>query len=1354
MALAACGGFLLSLRQLAPASARVPQSPYQPNAAPDLVPFVEWSPQNPTVSDTLVITYGIINIGDAPASPSNVIEARLYFGVAFTPTVATSHSHTGGTALSVAPNQRRTLGVVAGILAVTSTQDTPVWVWADFAGDVAESNESNNLTRWVMQAPRPPEIDAYENDSGCLQAKPALMNAPQARTLWPVGDEDWVTFVADSNRKYTVDVRNNGADTAVFISVLMSCNAATSVASSSVALITGTQVTWDALVTGPVYVRLTHRQSTHGPNTAYTLTVKSSDICFSEPNNTCHTASPLVVGANLSRQGNFCERSDLDWYVFDARAGVSYDISIGSNASAVNPELAGLELDSCGDVPVFNGGDRYVHQADHDGPVHVLIQNVATGFGPSENYVITVTVAGCATDAAEPNDVANAARQINVNQAINANGCPANDHDWYAFAAAANTTYYIETLPNNLDETQSDTQLVVYDSDTRTVLKSDDDSGPGLGARTEVRLPSARVLYVLVTQADSTRAGPSTQYALSVRTTPCAADIHEPNNTSSAAIQLISGTTSAHTLCPAQDEDHFVFNVPPGRYALATSDLGVAADTTLTLYDATGAWLGENDDYQPKGLGSRLVFSATQAQTFRAVVRPRLAANLSSGVQYSLTLRAHSPLIVEDPNPDNILVSPPLLDSGIATLIVTNRAQLAALYGGIEADAVMAKLDALKNHPRVRGEVLDVDLNATVRAAYADWAANPTSNAHAAAVARTIRNLIVNDIAQRTTIQYLVIVGDDRVVPFHRLPDASIGYPESTYTYTLASTSVGVAQRANTLLTDDCYSAAQLLQRARQNWCVPLLATGRLVETPSEISNFIDLFLTNSLITPVAPHMALVGGYDFVEDSARDTCEKLQFKFGRSNVNCSLIGNFAPLADYQALALRSVPPFMLHSFHGHGTHFAMGMNKLNQVMTAEQIAAEPSAPGLVWTPACHVGLNVPDALDMAQAYARRGANLIANTGYGWGTSGGTAYSEYMAQYLVNAFVSANDVQIGQALRRAKWKYYAQQRGDDVIHPKVAMEMTLYGLPMYTLHSASSSSSASLLQPEQGTNEVDEDAFPSVTVSTSQTIGFSGDLLSSSESVSLDPSLLPSAVLSRQTNVSGTHFSLDGRVAIELGASIQPRFYYALNRPNADKPARAAWVLSATYEVVQAVTTTAPVVTNEYGIHTLAQPSDAWDNSDVVAVRALPERDTLVIAMGQGNPAARRIRLTKAMSVEVYYSKQIDIAAPQLVSIAITRTGVMHGIKVKLTDSNMLIRVGVLYSNGLGAWRSQDLSFDVDEQSWLGAVTEPGDVSFAVQALDSAGNVGRFTNKGRYYTAAPDSPLTPSPAPVYLPFVAR
>ena len=1326
-----------------------------PDIAPDLVPIVIWSPTNPSVGDTLVITLGVRNASSVTTTAKN-IETRFYFGLPVTPSLSTppSYLYSSGD-LALLPEQTYVI-VLAGVFAVTSTQDVPVWVWADATQREAESNEGNNLIRMDIHPSQPNQTDSHEPDNACMQAKQILMNTPQSHTLWPQGDEDWVTFQVDGNRDYVIQALALGADAQPSLELHLDCNAPTSISASP--NFSGTSVTWHADASGTAYVRVSQLSGYYGPNMGYTLSVTPQEACYSEPNNICRASTPMIVGNGATRQGNFCVVGDRDWYSFAVRAGASYDIDVTSQTPGVQPHILQMENDTCAEAPQFGSDTHQTYLADRDGFAHVLISNTnatPAGFGPNSNYAIAVKVSGCAQDKQEQNDSSANAISITVNaDALPLNGCPAKDQDWFAFVAQPNTPYFIETLPSAVDEMHSDTQLSVFAADGTTLLAQDDDSGPGLGARVQVSVTQPTRLLVRVNQYDDKIAGPGTAYALSVRTTPCQTDAHEPNDTASTATALISGTASANTLCPFNDTDWFSFSVPAGTYSLATSDLGAAADTTLALYDASGTTqILFNDDYAAKGLGSRLVFSTTTAQRYRALVLPRATNNVSSGVQYSLSLQADSPLAPTTISPDGVLLNPPPVTSQINTLIVTNRARLAALYGDAQADSVMASLDSLRNHSSVSGEVIDVDTNPTIKAAYTDWADNLNSTEYANAVARTISNMVIESISQRPSIQNLILVGDDRVVPFHRLRDESSRFPESTYTHTQNLSPTGSAPSGGYFLTDDCFSAARLVAVPKQPWCVPVLATGRLVESPNEINQFIARFLSNSTIKLTAPNLALVGGYDFVQDTAQDICDKLGNRFGKANVNCDLIGNLTSITKQRQLQFSTNPPFTLQSFNGHGNHFALGVNSNNDAVTASEVASASSiAPeiGLVWSPACHIGLNVPPGaasnpgteLDFPQAYLQRGTNLIANTGYGWGANGSTAYSEYMVQYLTDAFVTvnaSNDVQIGQALRRAKWKYFAQQHGEDVLHPKIAMQMVLYGLPMFRLQSGNAT-----LRPEG--IAADDDAFPSMTTNSTAPVSFGANqVISSSELIRLTAQ----AGFSEISDARGTRFALDGRMNVELGQSIQPRFYYALARPEPNHLARGAWIVSATYQTRNTLTPTLAEATNEFGTTQLASDSGAWDNSDLATVRSLPTQDTFVALMGQANRDTHQMRLTNALSATVYYGNYEDRAAPQLMSVSIARVGALHTLKIKADDSSGVQRVGVLFTNGLGEWHSQDMAFDVASHSWLGSVVAPGEVAFAVQILDAAGNVGRFTNKGRYYLGG-----TSSGSAVYLPVLLR
>ncbi len=122
-------------------------------------------------------------------------------------------------------------------------------------------------------------------------------------------------------------------------------------------------------------------------------------------------------------------------------------------------------------------------------------------------------------------------------------------------------------------------------------------------------------------------------------------------------------------------------------------------------------------------------------------------------------------------------------------------------------------------------------------------------------------------------LQYVVIVGDDDVIPFFRYPDNAGLASESNYEPPLLSTSAADAALANNYyLSDDQYGAATEL--AIQGTTVPLpsAAVGRLVETPADILQTIDAYLPASMgglgDQVITPKSSLATGYDFIQPPA------------------------------------------------------------------------------------------------------------------------------------------------------------------------------------------------------------------------------------------------------------------------------------------------------------------------------------------------------------------------------------------------------------------------------------------------------------------------------------------------------
>ena len=69
-------------------------------------------------------------------------------------------------------------------------------------------------------------------------------------------------------------------------------------------------------------------------------------------------------------------------------------------------------------------------------------------------------------------------------------------------------------------------------------------------------------------------------------------------------------------------------------------------------------------------------------------------------------------------------------------------------------------------------------------AAYADWTADQDSlidTGRANSVTGAIRNLVMGFLGSNPAVEYLVIAGDDRVIPFRRVPEGNLTTTEHQF---------------------------------------------------------------------------------------------------------------------------------------------------------------------------------------------------------------------------------------------------------------------------------------------------------------------------------------------------------------------------------------------------------------------------------------------------------------------------------------------------------------------------------------------------------------------------------------------
>ncbi len=1350
-------------------------------AGPDLTVEVSLLPTTPVAGQEVTIRVVARNIGTSNAAER--VEVHLYVDPPDRPPTPTT---LGFPIISIP-------GLAAGDTAqgerthtfTTNDCNHVIYAWIDRDGGIAESDETNNLVALPVCVGVVCEPDGYEEDNSCSAAGLLSENASQARSFCraddhTLADEDWVKFTAFAGVTYTLAATNQGANAAPQFELYGACGAAPLTDGDD-------QVAWRATGDGVLYARLRRADGVSGPLTAYSLTLSSATGVTDdyEPDNRCADARDIPTnGVRQTRL--FQAPGDEDWVKFTVSAGESFIIIADNTAPGVNPLVT--VFSSCSQVDAnasLGPSAAQVAQSSTTDAVYfarIRNQNPAN-FGAAARYDLAVTAAACAPDGEEGDNDRTQARMVTVGAAARThNFCPASDEDWVKFSAKKGKVYVLQTT--NL-AFASDTVLHLYDTDGTTELAQNDDYGYTSGSRIVWEAPADGLYFAKVRHANPVASGPNTQYDLAVQEGVCAPDSFEGgagnNGPGDAPLVATNGVSQTHTFCADAlnpllgDQDWVAFNaVAGGNYQIVTTGLGANSDTVLELYDRDGArQLLHNDDVGA-GRGAMLTFTPTLSGAYFVRVTQFNPNLVSRDADYQLQIfgtepptPTPTPTLTPTPSPTPSPTATPQ-PSTVKTLIVVNRERIETLHGAGPADTLFRKLSQFANDSDVEGVVVEVERDPAVAAAYAAWTADATTLADHELANNTvaaIRNRVMGFLASAPQARHVVIIGDDRVVPFRRVLDrvaptgkqaASV---ESVYAQELTEEgTVYAALAANMILTDDYLvdrepSQWQDRQQNEYELFVPDYAVGRLVEEPDEIIAVLDNFLAGDKMIGAAN--ALVTGYDFVQDSA-DLIKTL-FRNDAIPTDAELIGASWTGDALRAKYLTAAPRYDLYSVNGHSTHLAAGAPDGSDMTAAQILAATTDLRGvLVFSLGCHSGLNEPGVLDLPQAFLRKQAHYVGNTGFGWG-GGGVVFSEALMRNFARELLRDTEAAIGPALMDAKRKYVSQARRFDAFDAKVLMQMTLYGLPMVRMQS--------------GGALTDDDPFPSAQPQFTPPTSF-GSVAEGAAGYRLPSSF---GAFGAQSSDAGATFELDGNVAFGVDEPLQPLYYTDVSAP-AVGPLRGAVFLGGVYSDTVNVDPVIGAPLNEY-VTDRSEPAFYADefypaapftirSSDTISGAA----DTLVMNLGQfqsgpdvAAAAAGRgvVRLYDQMSFGVYYSTSPDRNAANIETIdgVLDPDAGMGRIKVDANDASGVRRVVVAFTEGQGQWLSKDLTFDEQAQKWTGVITGTVNTRFFVQVVDNAGNVAVNENKGRYYRLAEPVPLAEGrplmvERRVYLPLVNR
>lgn len=692
------------------------------------------------------------------------------------------------------------------------------------------------------------------------------------------------------------------------------------------------------------------------------------------------------------------------------------------------------------------------------------------------------------------------------------------------------------------------------------------------------------------------------------------------------------------------------------------------------------------------------------------------------------------------------------------TLVLTEQRKLIQEFGlqgtSPEILAWRAAVYSFAAHDAVRGNIVwdvSTDTNAAVAEAYRAWRAEPANPARADDVARALSAWLWDTIADGLTgIRYVVILGDDRIIPHQRLPigvaaDAADGQWQLEQRYADTDvldrrSTVGSALLEGMTLSDDVYAAPiEAVGGEAYGLRVPILPVGRLVERPEQMTAVLASFLDHDGTLSVAH--TLVAGYDFMEDGAA-AADALYGAAGiRVSDRTQLLG-----AGWTAPRLLSALDRRLDlmTIAAHSTHFAhQGADGSAIRADALPASSEHYAGAIVASLACHGGLNAPgdvhrEALDLPEAWQSRGAMLVGSTGWAYGLRGVMGYQELLITDTTARLVSGQGRAIGDALLSAKQTYFNTHeltRYD----AKTLAGTVLFGLPMYRARIGASGAQVAdwtARRPAAGAARASLAGADRLRTASTTALGEATQRISKTLVVN-------TADLQRIDLADGSHYRFGEHAPFASdGAPVVPTVTQDLGDIDRDGQRLALHgILFAGGRYV--ADPSFRVLTARAGAMDDAAPARA--SADPVATgpvvpvslrrayRTLPDGGAVPPAGGiwfAGQVVDGVHRLYSEIDTAEFYSDATDWEPPVILSVRpATRWGTDGRLDVTLAPGSGVRAVVATCDRFDGAWALYPLAAGRSWE-WSGAV--PAGAACVVQAVDAAGNVAADTNGGAYH----------------------
>ena len=718
--------------------------------------------------------------------------------------------------------------------------------------------------------------------------------------------------------------------------------------------------------------------------------------------------------------------------------------------------------------------------------------------------------------------------------------------------------------------------------------------------------------------------------------------------------------------------------------------------------------------------------------------------------------------------------------AAVDTVFVVNKAQWERVHGAAAVATALAGLDgqmaalAADGHPSA---ILQVDADPDVQSTVASWNACPTQVTRGNAVMREI-GLAIDafraahvDAGSNSTVQNIVLLGGDEIIPAARLEDRTTVANEDGYAETFDRTSeLSTTLRLSYFLSDDPYGDVDPVPFFDRQLHIPDVPVGRLPTSPAAAVRAVSRF--TAFDGRLAPATAVTTGYDFLSDGAQQVDAALRSIPGVLGANPQgLIGDTWTKAQLTGALLPGGIPRDISSINGHADHRGLqpasgsallGINDLPP-LTGGPIEAYDRK--LVFSMGCHAGLSVSDVFvvsplgtaDWPQAYAQRGATYAASSGFAYGDGKFVAYSEDLHRRFADnlgGFAAPGDLTIGEALVLAKQDYFGELGLVGVYDEKASSEFTLYGLPMWQIGGAAAAAAPAALTSSASAVAAEDASAVAQSLPSAQSLVVEPTTGLTAEQLTTDwtppqATTVPNvgSYVVGQDGVQVTHF-----------------------RPVEPKTVLPVTVASAHGALITELSSTSITPFDPYFARpivdsTAIEPLVDWDRLvhpaklQTVTTSKLgsTKRHRLVLATGQfnGPPGGGETgtqRLFPHIQTLVFSAPSTDYAKPILGRIIATGVGASVAFSVETHDrapngANDVVRVRVGYldqpdSGTTRTWKFLDLVRTPSTDRWSGAgalVSATAQFQYFVQAVDRAGNVAVSTNKGIYYEEATTAP---------------